>query len=176
MVVIMGKYNIVHPKKEGFAVIQYKKNIFSKMQWGIDDEKNNFILFIGKFEDVIVLNSNLIARKVKITKDMFKWELVKKTGERICQPKYDKCPQLIATIWKVQKNTSRYFYIAPINGCYAVLDAAGRQLCKPQYTRWREAYRDERESGIICEVARNGYWYKINTKGVELKTKYHERA
>ena len=160
----MAKYNIVHSKKEGLAVIKYKKNIFSKMQWGVDDEKNDFILYTGKFEDVRVLNINLIARKIKIGKDKFKWELAKRSGERICPPKYDECPEFIIRTW-ISSNVENYFYIAPVDGLYTIINGAGYQLCKPKYESiQRDFYGDGFLKGL-----RTGTWYKLNKKAVELE-------
>ena len=162
----MKQYAVVHFYENGVRVIKYKKNIFSKTQWGIKNEKGEITLFSGEFENVVVLSTKLIARKVKLGKDKFKWELAKYSGQRICQPKYDKCPK-----WVVRDR----LLFAPVNNQIALIDNVGHQLCKPQYTRLAITTSD-RTCGVVCEGARDGYWYKINIKGVELEAKYYRRC
>lgn len=166
-VCIMKNYTIVHLYEDGVAVIKYKKNIFSKLQWGVRNENGETTLFAGEFEDVIILSCSLIARKVNLGKDNFKWELTKWNGQKICPPKYDNCPE-----WIIKDK----LLFAPANNLIALIDNAGHQLCKPRYMRLRPVvYTRERDAGIACEGVRNGLWYKININGVELKTEYHQR-
>lgn len=162
---IMAKYNLVSEKHDGLQVITYKKNIFSKIQWGVINNKQEITLFSGNFEDVVILNRNLIARKVKIAKDKFKWELAKKSGERICPPKYDYCPEYIVRTW-TSENIENYFYIAPVDGLYTLINGTGQQLCKPMYERIE---RDYVGNGFLRGL-RGKYWHKINKKGIELKS------
>ena len=158
----------IKPYVDGIAVVQGKKNIFSRTQWGILDIYGIVTWISGEYENVIALTRNLIAVQEKVKKGQKgAWGLVDKNNIVICKPKYDKCPE-----WIIKGE----FLMAQVCCQITILDNAGRQLCKPQYTSLRNAYRDERESGIICEGIRNGYWYKINNKGVELKTGYHESA
>lgn len=158
----------IKPYVDGLAAVKRKKNIFSKMQCGVVDIYGIVTLFSDEYDDAIVLNKNLIAVKEKV-KDGQKalWGLVDKNGTIICKPKYTKCPEWILKdkmLW------------TQIGNFITVLDSSGHQLCKAQYTRIRPAYYIEKQSGIVCECARGGYWYKINIKGVEIKTKYHEPA
>lgn len=166
----MANYKEVGFKSKGLQVITRKKTSFSKIQWGIIDEKKEITWFTGNFENVEILNRNLIARKVKIAKDKFKWELAKKSGERICPPKYDYCPEYIVRTW-TSENIENYFYIAPVDGLYTLIDGAGRQLCKPKYERIE---RDFYGNGFV-RGARGEYWYRLNKKGVEIKCKPEPR-
>lgn len=150
----------------GLACIKYKKHIFSKVQVGVINEKGEETLFSSDCERVEILSYNLLAVQVRVNKDESKWMLTTRAGQRLSSPKYDKCPE-----WIVEG----MLLSAPIDGMFTLIDGKGHQLCKAQYVRLRSsAYY--RETGIACEGARDGYWYKINIKGVELKARYHERS
>lgn len=150
----------------GLAIIKYEKNIFSKVQLGVITEKGEETLFPSDCEDIVILSRNLLAVKVRINKTNSKWMLTTRSGQRLSAPKYDEHPK-----WIIFDNLLSIC----IDGLFALSDTKGNQLCKAQYTRFRlEAYYREKETGIACEGARDGFWYKINTKGVEIKTKYHE--
>lgn len=158
----------IKPYVEGLAVVKHKKNIFSKMQCGVVDIYGIVTLFSGEYNNAIVLGRNLIAVQEKVREDQKgRWGLVDKNGTIICKPKYSKCPE-----WLIKDK----LLLAQIDELLTLLDNKGHQLCKAQYTRVRTTCRRETESGIACEGSREGYWYKINFKGVELKTRYHERA
>jgi hypothetical protein len=150
----------------GLAVVKFKKNIFSKVQLGVINEKCEETLFPNECEEIIVLGNNLLAVKVRINEGTYKWMLTTKVGKKLCSPKYDKCPE-----WVVKDR----LLFAPVDNQITLIDNAGHQLCKPKYTRLIINWYDG-ENGIVCEGARNGYWYKINIKGVELESKYHRRC
>ena len=151
----------------GLAVIKYKKHIFSKVQVGVINEKGEETLFSSDCERVEILSYNLLAVQVRVNKDESKWMLTTRAGQRLSSPKYDKAPK-----WVVKDK----LLSAPIDRLLTLIDDKGNQLCKPRYKFLRSVSRRERESGVACEGARDGYWYKINVKGVELKARYHERA
>lgn len=149
----------------GLATVKYKKNIFSKIQIGIVNEKGEETLFPCECEEIKVLSYNLLAVKVRINENKSKWMLTTRNGKSLCSPKYDEAPEWIV---------SDKLLSAPVDRLITLIDEKGHQLCKPQYYRLRTVHKSERESGVACEGARNGYWYKINIKGVELKARYHD--
>ena len=149
----------------GLATVKYKKNIFSKVQIGVVNEKGEETLFPSECEEVKVLSYNLLAVKVRINENKYKWMLTTRTGKALCSPKYDEAPE-----WVVSDKLLR----ASVDHLITLIDEKGHQLCKPQYYRIRLAPKIDRENGVACEGARNGYWYRINIKGVELKARYHE--
>lgn len=156
-VICTVKYLRISPFVDGLAAIRFKKNIFSKIQTGVINENGEETLFSSEYLEIKVLNRNMIAAKVEVAKDKFKWCLIKKTGERICQPKYDACPEKIlhTDLWR-----------APIDTKYAVISANAQQLSKPIYDDiwWFEGY---------LQGLRDRYWYKMNKQAVEIDCRPH---
>lgn len=152
------KYLSIKPFVDGLAAIRFKKNIFSKEQAGVINEKGEETLFSPEYLDIKILNRNMIAAKVQVSKKECQWCLIKKTGERICQPKYDCFPDRIG-------NTE--FWKAAVNGHFTLIDAKGHQLCKPIYDdiSWAEGY---------LQGLKKHYWYKMNKQGVELNCRPRE--
>jgi len=102
---------------DGLATVKYKKNIFSKVQWGVVDTHGCVTLFSGDYENMIVLNHNLIAVQEKGQKGQKgRWGLVDKNGIVICKPQYDECPVCII---------GNQFYTVSINGMHMLIDATG---------------------------------------------------
>ena len=145
------KYMSIDSFVDGLAAVRYKKNIFTKVQNGVINEKGEETLFSHEYILIKVLNRNMIAAKVPTGRDEFGWCLIKKSGERICQPKYDCFPDRIG-------NTQ--FWKAAVNGYFTLIDEKGHQLCKPIYDDivWRDG---------CLQGLRDRYWYRMNNRGVE---------
>ena len=149
-----AKYSYIRYFSHGMAPVCLKKSKFGKEQWGIINEKFEETLFSESYEDVEVCNSKFLAVKVKVNKKESKWGIIKKSGEILCPPKYDECPEKIGD----------GLFVVKIDGKCALIDENGRQICKAKYTH---ILTSNAEVGIFVGY-RGGNYYRMNKNGIEL--------
>lgn len=143
------KYSIIYRFVDGLAIVKIKHS-HEQYQWGIINQKGEEKLFLGNYQEMKVLN-----RKVIAVKCWGHWGLIDKFERFICDFKYDKCPSsYINGFSKVIRNE-----------LYAFIDESGRQICAAKYTE----VGDFDEYGQV-DVKRDGHCYRMNKKGVELKS------
>ena len=121
------KYLQIKPFVDGLASVKRRKNIFSKVQWGVIDVYGFETLFPGEYADIVVLNRDLIAVQEKTKKARKgRWGLLDKYGRVICKPKYDECPGYVIP---------NEFWKASIDDLFTLIDSSGHQICKAKYDK-----------------------------------------
>ena len=165
-------YSFISDFTDGLAVIKFKKNIFSKEQWGVMNEKFEVNLFSEEYKNVKVLNRKILAVQLEDGE----WRIIKKSGEKIPGPTYDECPGPFSD------------GVAPVKckKLYAFINEDGQQICKAIFSRYLYhdngifsvfAYTsDYYEPKYIFEGWGLGHEYRMTKKGVMLergKNKYY---
>lgn len=143
------KYSVIYRFVDGLAIVKIKLG-HEQYQWGFINQKGEERLFLGDYQAIIVLN-----RKVIAVKCWGHWGLIDKLENFICKFKYDECPGAY----------NNGFSKVKCGGFYAFIDENGRQICATQYTD----VENFDEYGQV-DVKRSGCWYRMNKKGVELKS------
>ena len=151
--IIPIKYLYISPFIDGLAIVKYKSSIFSEVRWGIINEEGQEHLFSTDYEEIKILNGNLLAVRVSDENGNLRWGLINKFGYRITKPKYDDCPGIFKS----------GLAIVSCDGLCALINDTGYQICSAKYERI-----DITEEGLIT-VWREGKSYRMNRSGAILK-------
>ena len=92
-IICKPKYKKIYPFVDGVTVVEYQKNIFSKVLLGIVTKEGNEFLLDVNCVKAVVLNRNVIAVKILIDQEKSEWAIFNSEGNEKYKTHYDACPE-----------------------------------------------------------------------------------